>query len=174
MNPGVCEQKILDRLSKIPKKILMIHGFENIPEFVLHDLCREGCFNIDKAAYLVDNTDFNYCKGVAGFSRNESYADFEDIWEDPHAFSLYMRSCPFNQKVRTFETKSPRKSGVEKDELIHRIVKEFSFSAPDYLMWDMKHDNIGMLVFNRADNHVDELHEHLKNSVYLFGFCPIF
>jgi len=174
MNPGVCEQKILDHLSKIPKKILTIHGLENIPEFVLHDLCREGCFNLHKAAYLVDNTDFNYCKGIAGFSRNESYADPDDIWEDPHAFSLYMRSCPFNQRVRTFEIKSPRRNGVEKDVFIHQLVKEFSFHAPDYLMWEMKHNNVGMLIFDRGTDHADHVHEHLKNSVYLFGFCPIF
>ena len=42
-------------------------------EFVLHDICNPNCFNLQKAAFLVDNPDFDCLKGVAGFSADEAY-----------------------------------------------------------------------------------------------------
>ena len=59
---------ILNTLSKLPRKMLSLKGQENVTEFVLHELCHKNCFNLDKAAYFVDNPDFDCLKGMAGFA----------------------------------------------------------------------------------------------------------
>ena len=57
-----------ERLADLPKRMVPLYDLEaigNIPEFVLHDLCHEDCFNLKKAAFLVDNPDFDSLQGVA-------------------------------------------------------------------------------------------------------------
>ena len=88
-------------LSELPQKIVNLHGLENITEFVLHDLCHRSCFNLNKAAYFVDNPDFDCLKGIAGFHHDEVYPG-EDIWFNPQAFSDHMESASFNKKFDSF------------------------------------------------------------------------
>lgn len=168
------EAQMLGCVSCLPRKMIALHHVENVPEFVLHDLCHENCFNLNKAVYLIDNPDFNCCKGIAGFSHTQSYSTTEDIWQEPDAFSLFMRSCPFNQKVRDFHMHSIYRNGMSEDELVQRVAKELAFNSPHYVTWNMKHDNHGLLVYEVAKGNQDELEHHLSNSVYLFSFCPVF
>src|ERR1700691_4148672 len=92
--------KMLSCLAALPKRILSLHGEDNVTEFVLHDLCHQDCFNLNKAAYFVDNPDFNCSKGVAGFSRDEPFNECEVIWSKADAFSEHMKKSAFNQRVR--------------------------------------------------------------------------
>ncbi len=165
------ERKILGYISGLPKKILKVHGYENVPDFILHDLCHEQCFNLVKAAYFVDNPDFDYCKGIAGFSRVECSLD-HDIWQEPAAFSEHMKKCQFHQKVRMFESHSIRDS---LDTVIEQVIKDFAFELPQHVVWNMKHDNHGVLIYE-AGSHDESvsIQDYLGNSVHLFGFCPIY
>ena len=92
---------ILNHLSTLPQKLLSVHGTENVTEFVLHDLCSTHCFDLKKAAYLVDNPDFDCLKGVAGFSAEEAYPQ-DAIWETPELFIAHMKKSAFNNKVRIY------------------------------------------------------------------------
>src|SRR5689334_18968556 len=94
------ERDILNYLNHLPRKMLKFSQEDNISEFVLHALCCQDCFNVDKAAYFVDNPDFDCLRGIAGFSRSEAYPDSYHIWEKPQQFSSHMRTAPFNQQVR--------------------------------------------------------------------------
>src|SRR3972149_6861847 len=89
---------LLEYLSSLPKKMLSIQHYDNIPGFVLHDLCLSKNFNITKAAYLVDNPDFNCLRGVTGFCKDEAYQSC-DIWDAPEDFSKHILKCPFHEKV---------------------------------------------------------------------------
>lgn len=165
------EHTILRQLNRLPKKILLIHGYENVPEFILYDLCQEHCFNLRKAAYLVDNPDFNYCKGVAGFSRNECCVA-DDIWQNPETFSRHMKKCKFHQQIRLFERPS---IGGSVSQMIESLPDNLGFKQPAGMIWNMKHDNHGILIYETEQQ--DELHDiqdHLDHSVYLFGFCPVY
>ena len=92
MEPQLLEKQntMLRYVSQIPKKMLLLHGKDNVTEFVLHDLCHEHCFDIHRAAYFIDNPDFNFLRGIAGFSRDEAYAKCDAIWHEPEAFSQHM------------------------------------------------------------------------------------
>ena len=64
---------VLHHLTHLPRKIVSLNGAENLTEFVLHDLCQSRCFNLPKAAYFVNNPDFNCIKGVAGVHADELF-----------------------------------------------------------------------------------------------------
>lgn len=172
--PNEKEHDILKCLSYLPKKIVAIHPIDNLPEFILYELCHTQCFDIGKAVYLVENPDFDCCKGVAGYSRAHHANAQNDIWGDPETFSLLMGSCPFNQKVRGFEQKSIHRNGQSEEEIIAKIAKDLAFHSPGSVTWNMKHDNHGILIYEIENGDLEELHEHLSNGVYLFGLCPIF
>ena len=65
-------------LSILPQQILSHSWNENMSEFVLHEICNQSVLTT-KAAFLVDNPDFDCLKGVAGYSTDEAYATDTDL-----------------------------------------------------------------------------------------------
>ena len=167
------QQKILNNLRLLPRRILHMQSNDNVTEFVLHDLCNEGCFNLEKAAYLVDNPDFNCLKGVAGFSRAEAFCPEKVIWDDPQGFSAHMQGAAFNQKVRSFGRESFVKQGETEDQVADHIAQNLEFTNYGFYSWNMKHDNHGIFVYEKTsdDTSVDE---YLSDGLYLLGFCPVY
>ena len=165
------DQKILFCLSCIPKKMLHIHGVANATEFVLHELCGECCFNFPKAAFFVDNPDFDCCKGVAGWSCDECYKNDESAWHAPQPFSDHMQNAAFNKQVRQMHMASIV-HGV--DDTVHQLAQQLSMQNPQYCLCDLKHDNRGLLIFEGESKNYDEVKHHLPQGLALLGFCPIF
>jgi hypothetical protein len=164
--------KILLCLSCLPKKILTLHGAENTTEFVLHTLCGEQCFDFSKAAYFVDNPDFNCCKGVAGCCKTEQYQHPDDAWIDPETFSNHMKDAAFNKKVRQCSHASIT-NGLES--AVKDLAQELEIQEPAYYVWQLKNGNNGILIFERSDKDMhDDIEEHLEHGLSLLGFCPIF
>lgn len=163
---------IVHSLRQLPKKMILLHGRDNIVEFVLHELCNKRCFNIEKAAFFIDNPDFNCIKGVAGFSQDEAEHHTEDIWKNPASFSQYMSQADFNKKVRAFGCESHKKQGHPEQEFAERIAQELAFKNYDFYTIDMKHDNHGFFVCERGQEH-EEMKDIMHDSLYLFGFCPV-
>lgn len=164
---------MLKSLCQLPKKILQVHGADNVTEFVLHELCDEQCFNLTRAAYFVDNPDFNCMKGVAGFSRDQAYA-CKELWNDPVAFSHHMEKSPFNQHVRAMMRHSFRKQQEQPDALAQTIAQELGFNNHAFCSWNMKYDNAGFIVFEKADENDTAINDHAEHGFSLLGFCPIF
>lgn len=167
-------KRVLDCLSCLPKNIITHQGRENISEFVLHGLCSQGCFNLKKAAYFVDNPDFDCIKGITGFCQSEVNLDWSEIWDDPESFSLIAKSSPFNQKVRSFAGASTKKNNDPVEKFISTIAKDIGFANPNYCTWATKHFNHGILIFEKSETTNDLYEEHFFNSLHLLGFCPIF
>jgi len=155
-------EHIVDNLRRLPRKMLLLHGKDNVTEFVLHDLCK-NCFNVHKAAYFIDNPDFNCLKGVVGIS-TEELADIGD--------SARMQQSPFNQKVRSFEYQSHKKKGEPHDTVAEAIAKELGLQAYTFYTWDMKHDNHGFLVCekNETGHPQDDV---VLDGLCLLSFCPV-
>ena len=167
------EHSVLHHLSHIAPQIVHLRDQENLTEFVLHELCCPECFNLEKAAYFVDNPDFDCLKGVAGFSRLEAYPNSCSIWESPKSFSLHMRKAPFNQKVRSMYTPSMKKSHVDDAVIAQEIAHNLGFENYNFYSWDMKYDNHGILLFERSEKE-DVSEQHLQNGIRLLSFCPVF
>lgn len=165
-------KKLLGCLSGLPKQMMSVDSLDNITEFVLHGLCNKDCFDLERAAYFVDNPDFDCCKGVAGFVKSEHDCDWDNIWSDPESFALGMQKSGFNQKVRTFLSRSIINSNKKIDQFVEEIAQELGFSKPASCAWDMKYFNKGLLIYEKTgDANFDE---HFLNSLYLLSFCPIF
>ncbi len=168
------ENGILSYLSSIPRKMLKMHGCENMTEFVLHELCDERCFNLNKAAYLIDNPDFNCLKGIAGVDRNDCSPQRYDIWKDSHHFSNRMKDAAFNKKVRSIARYSLKKENHDDEQIAKDVASELGFGNFGYCCWETRHGNHGLLVFEKAENHYEVSDEHLMNGASLLGFCPVF
>jgi len=144
------QHRMLSWLSRLPRRILSLHGIDNVTEFVLHDLSHKECFDLSKVAYFVDNPDFNCTKGVAGFSRQEPGSSC-DIWANPKDFSAQMKESQFNKRVRELSRCSVKKDGDLHEELAKEIAHDLQFDNYAFCSWDMKHDNHGFVLYEKAD-----------------------
>lgn len=166
------DQMLLTCLSCLPQKIVAMHDAENITEFVLHELCGKQCFNLTKAAYFIDNPDFDCFKGITGFSQRDCSIGDKEKWESPEQFSDYMKNCSFNNKVRSINRPSTKKTGLKPQKMVSELASQLDFANPIMHTWPLKHDNSGVLLFERGDN--DPIDEHLGNGLCLLAFCPVY
>lgn len=167
------QHEVLRCLNGLPRMMLILKERDNIPEFVLHDLCHPNCFNLCKAAYFVDNPDFDCLRGVAGLSRDEVYFDKQTIWDKPDDFSNSMQASPFNQKVRTIEHSSLKRTNGSEQELVQELAQMLGITQPSACTWDMKYDNYGLLIFEKAAFDDTAVDEYLLNGVSILSFCPL-
>jgi len=168
------QHEVLKCLSNLPRMVLMLKEHDNIPEFVLHDLSCPACFNLCKVAYFVDNPDFDCLRGIAGFCRDELSFKNKDIWQNPKDFSAAMESSPFNQKVRSVECTSKKRLDASVQELVTELANILGIIQPSACTWNMKHDNYGLLVFEKAAFDDTIADEYLLNGASMLSFCPIF
>lgn len=162
-------QEFLKWYINLPNKMLSLHSKDNLTEFVLHALCNEQCFNLEKAAYFIDNADFDCVKGIAGYDRPEEYVKPVNIWNTPDEFSDHMKKCNFNKIVRSIEKGSFKKANSSQKG-IAELAQGLGFQNPKFFKWNVKHDNEGILVFQAGENFDEQLLEGLS----LLGFCPVF
>lgn len=165
-------EQILKCYAILPQKILMFHGRDNIVEFVLHTLCDEECLNLSKAAYFINNQDFDCLKGIAGFDKTLENGK-SSIWDNPEKFSKHMKECVFNQKVRQTILQSSKRAKSE-NELVTYLANELSISNPHFYSWDSKYDNRSILVFEPMEDDINLFDKELLKGLCLLGFCPIF
>ena len=166
------EQELLFTLGSLPRNMVSHHGTENLTEFVLHGICQEG-FGISKAAYFINNPDFDFLKGVAGYNDEESYKAKDTCWNEKDAFTSCMLSSNFNQQVRQMHDKSFSRGHQSEIEAVKKLAHVLGFKAPGHHAWDVKYDNHGLFIFEVPENPV-HTQDHLYNFLHLLGFCPVF
>jgi len=165
------EYQLLLCLSKLPEKIIAVHGLSNATEFILHALCKESGLPVQRIAYFVDNPDFDWCKGVAGFASEEQECSDSDVWKDFDYFTRVMQEAPFNQKIRSLSSPSFGPQGIS--EFRERIKQELPFNDPVCFSSGIKNDNIGILVVDELPDQ-DSFEESLHSAGCLLGMCPVF
>jgi hypothetical protein len=164
---------ILHKLVGIPKKILASHDIENLTELVLHELCDKNCLDFERAAYFVDNPDFNFFKGITGIDRFEIANTDRSHWDDLEEFTVSMRKSPFNNTVRSMLHESAQRRGEQEEKMASNLAKELKFTRPGYYTWDMKHGNKGFLLYQEHQEKKGDIVELIPNAVCLLGLCPI-
>jgi hypothetical protein len=167
--------KLLRSLSSLPPKMLTAHSKENLSEFVLYELSHPNCFNFSKAAYFVDNPDFNCFKGISGFNCQEHVVNGHTCWDCPETLDQSMVASAFNQKVRSISTPSLGHSIDKNKAQLASLADSLELSKPSYYTWHLKHDNHGILIFEHADKESNpDYEQHVLQGVSLLGFCPIY
>lgn len=163
--------ELVSRLSTLPQRIVSTHGADYLAELVFYELCGKSCFNLKKAAYFLDNPDFDCCRGIVGLNSTEfAVSEGGDVWKDPEPVSEQMRRSPFYQKVRGLQHASVTKNNSEY--LLGEIAKNLGIEKPQVSITHARNDNHGILI---TDQPVDaEVHEYLEHGMSLLGLCPLF
>lgn len=160
------------RLGGIPEKMIMTHGCENLAEFVLHTLCKDPSLALTRAAFFLDNPDFNCFKGIVGVCNKEHF-QHDDTWNHVTDFSNHMRNAAFNQAVRSVSRDSILRTGAQWARCAEEIAHEVAVENHGFQTFAVKHGNTGLLVFTPS-----ELSEHSRAMINagtaLLGLCPVF
>ena len=158
------------------RKMMQVQSCDNMVEFVLHALAQEGCLDLDRAAYVIDNPDFDCTKGIAGFCKREAYNPATDIWQEADKFSDHMRHASFNQRVRGVSDTSFKRAGRNGQEAADALAQKVGMKHYHYCMCDAKHDNHGILLFEHSKEHntCEQEQEAVENAAHLLGMCPVF
>jgi hypothetical protein len=173
MKNYVLYEKLLHQLAQIPHNMISNNHQYNRAEFVLHELCSSNCFNIRKAAYLVNNKDFKCLRGIAGFYQPEAFLHEESIWKRPEKFSLHMENASFNKKVRNLNKENLiLTEDKHSNELMQSIAKDLELEDPEFWTTNLKYDNTGLLIYQKLDH--PELTDYLNHGFSFLGLCPLF
>jgi len=169
------ELKLLQHLGYLRRMMVHNHELENLSEFVLHDICTGPCFHVKKAAYFVNNPDFHCLKGITGYSSEESALQNMNHWNHQKQFSAYKKSSQFNQQVRSHNHAHFDKGSSSEKYTVAKIADSLEIASPSYLVWDLKHANHGLLIYEALPV-ANELimHDHIFDSLHHLSFCPIF
>jgi hypothetical protein len=163
--------RVLKTLCRLPRRIRKMRKYSNLAEFVMHDLCGDQCFDIKKAAYIVDNPDFNCIQGVAGCTSKELFTR-GDIWQAPDAFTDHMKCSNFNKSVRSIKRPSCCREQFRDKNMIKDIANELGMKNFTCCNVEMPHGNHGFFIYEHIiDN--DEDHEMLLDGINILSFCPI-
>lgn len=164
---------LLKTISSLPRKIINLSGADNTSSFVLQELCSKDCFNLSRAAYFIDNPDFNCLKGVAGYSEPE-LASVQMNWESPDQFTEQMKLSAFNNLVRSTIKESYKKKYGKNHIIVDDLVCDLGFNDPSFCVWQMKHDNHGLLIYDKQENKDTFVDDHLMDALFLLSFCPVY
>ena len=162
---------LLSRLSTLPEKIASSHDdLDNLAEFVLYELSHPACFHFTKAAFFIDNPDFNCLRGIAGVSLSE-VSEVDDLWQSPDDFSECMKRSSFNKSVRAHRCISV--SQMNQEEAMRKLSRKLELEEPGWRNFKTKYGNRGILIFEQSEE-AQEAADHITAGASLLAFCPLF
>ncbi len=166
-----CE--LLQLVTALPKKMISLDHNFNHSQFVLHELSKNNCFNLPRVAYFVDNPDFNCFKGISGVNHQELGTSCVIDWTKPEVFDAQIGKSAFHQKVRAINMESPMHNKRADKDVVDQLADSLALKEVTYCSWPLKHDNRGLLVYEKSNKNDPFVDEHLADALYLLSFCPI-
>lgn len=167
------ENMLLHRLGGVSQNMIKNHKLENLSEFVLYDLCAGDLFDISKAAYFVNNSDFACMKGVVGHSHQHKFNQ-PSGWNSQKEFIAHMKQSDFNNRVRAISDKSFKAHEMNlSDKRMRSLADQLEIENPACHVWDMKYDNQGFLLYEKPQ-FMQEIDEHMQHFVPMLSFCSVF
>lgn len=167
------DEVLLERLLALPTKILSHHEVEGLEQMVLHDLSHSATFGFTKATYLIDNPDFDCLKGVAGFCHEECCHHKEDVWSQPHTFTSDMQHATFHRDMNNFIHTGLRGKDkhVHNEDDVKELGVKLGMNQPSCLVWNMRHGNHGIFIFEDGNHNFERRSAWFKNLVTLLSLC---
>lgn len=180
-NPNKAEEctphshlSVIDHIMELPKNILQNHHKDGLADFILHSISGDKGFAFSKAAYLVDNPDFNCLKGISGYCKTSNPKDCSG---DLDGLISNIGSSDYNSKVKTLQHPSLRAKNIDlsSPENLKDLSETLGMKNPEIFSWDLKHDNYGLLVFESEAPHCCDWKKSLLEKVSsMFGMCSLF
>jgi hypothetical protein len=171
------DQELVHNLLDLPKRILKYHDVDGLPQLLLHELSHQNFFNLKKSIYFADNPDFDHLTGVAGCCTSECHMHANDLWQAPEKFPEHMSKALYNGDIQKFLRESLKRRDINFHETrdLEDIGKELGMENPNFISWDMKHGNHGLLLFEHNDETAIDMWRHrmLSNAVAMLSMCPL-
>lgn len=167
--------QLLEALLYLPELILELEEEDHLAQLILYNLCSEDCLDISKAAYFIDNPDFDCLKGVAGFLENESELGNKFLKKESlpkEEINKHFSNCEFNKKVKDIKRSSCNSHREIDKELITSLADELGINSPTYYKWKMRHDNLGIILFEKGSEPDFEIDEEILKALCILAFCP--
>lgn len=164
---------LVDQIMELPKSILLNHHKQGLADLILNKISSEKCFSFSKAAYLVDNPDFNYLKGICGFCKTSSPSG---DCSDPDGLITQISSCKYNERVKALQQHSFKANNLDLNspENLAEISKALEMQNPEVFCWDLKHNNYGVLIFESNSGHCCDWKKNLLEKVTsILGMCGL-
>ncbi len=166
--------KVVHAILQLPHKILSHHDVDDLAQLVLHELGHDAHFGLTKAAYLVDNPEFDCVKGVAGFCKNECGLHRENLWEAPHAFGLDMKDASFHNTMKNFVQDTSvrrREVDIHNPDDLAALGDRLGLKNPSFVTWNMRHGNHGILLFEEGQVICARRRDLLTHAAALLSLC---
>ena len=169
------KDNIVSKVTNLPHRILNHHEVDSLHQIVLHELGHDNCFGLKRAVYLVDNPDFDHLRGVAGFCKSECHHHKDDLWKDPYAFKNDMKDAHFHKDASSYLKASFKRKDINLHDSseVKDLGKQMGLKNPNFVSWNMKHGNHGLLVFDQDKNLCVWRHGLLYNAAALLSLCGI-
>ena len=94
---------------------------DRLTDYIMARICDKQCCDIKKAAFFVNNPDFDCCRGVIGYHAN----DLEGVAVHDESFDRIARAFDasgFNKSVKTFSSSALKKNTQEHIDLMAHAV----------------------------------------------------
>ncbi len=164
---------IVENILELPGTILKNHDKHGIHDLILHNIASEKCLNFSKAAYLIDNPDFNCLQGICGYSKKCS-PKLTALETDKQLEAI--KNCQYNTLVKDFKDESLKAKNITFSDSnfknLHKLAQSLEIEKPEIFSWDLKHNNYGILIFENQEKHCCNWKEKLLSKVaHLLGMC---
>jgi hypothetical protein len=169
------DKSLVHGITHLPHKILNHHFLSELPQLVLHELGHDNCFGLKRAVYLIDNPDFDHLLGVAGYCCDECKHHSEDMWAKPEGFGEDMGEASFHNDMKKFLRTSFKRRDVDlhKSGDIKELGSLMGIEVPKFFLWNMKHGNHGLLIFDEGKEICPWRKQMLQNASALLSLCGI-
>lgn len=166
---------LIDHLTKIPHCMLRNHEIDSLAQIILYMLSHADCFSFKRAAYFIDNPDFDCLKGGAGFQHEEVFVSPNLMCHSPQPYLERLSSSQYNKQVRDIARPSIKRQcdNINDSADFTTLCKDLGVTNAECVCWPLKHGNWGVLIFEH-DSVLDPARRGLlDNAVSLLGFCPV-
>jgi hypothetical protein len=156
---------------QIPQQITSYHHLDGLVDLVLYTIAKADCLSFSRAAYFVDNPDFNHLRGVCGFCVTTNLANCA---QDQKSMIQQIQKSPYNCRVKTINQESLRANNIDptKPENVAKLCESLEIKNPKICNWDLKHNNYGLLIFETATPRCCNWKDSLVQQVSQFlGMC---
>ena len=168
-------QGVVEHILNLTHNILKHYDLKELPDFVLHHLAQDCCFGFKRAAYFVDNPDFDHFRGVAGYYKGDCAESNLRPWDNPAAFKATMQNAVFLHKINKILNASFKRKNIDlhKTNDVVKLGKDLGMAHPEALSWQMKHGNFGVLLYEQGKSLSEQDKNLLMHAAPFLSFCPI-
>jgi hypothetical protein len=162
------KKNISDVLTTLPKRILKNKDNNYLADFILYEIAKEECLELETYAYFIYNPDFHICKGISGIKHEDVQTLNSNLWDAQDLFINHIKENTYNKNIKSIEFCTiSKKSDIQA--IVEEIKKILEIDTLNIFTWDLPNNNIGILLFTKNNCSTEDI----EKAASLLGFCSI-